>query len=441
MSKSITFHHGTTFSQEHNRRNPKYADKQKHIDKSRKDDNIIFVDRNIKEVYKELFAESVIEYNAKQKRSDRKINDYYQKIKNDKRKNVCYECIVQIGDKDNTGYSSPKEIQALTKFVNGWKERNPNLKLVGAYMHNDEGTSHLHIDYIPVSYDNTRGMKVQNSLAGALKQQGFGLKTRANYTEQMQWENSERQVLETICNNLGIDAKANQGLCKTEYFDKKTKTIKEGNRWHLSTFEYKKAREKMLSEITEEKNQLEREITKLNKDIMRKTESLNVPLMEIPELPEIIVVKGVFGKEKTRSLTEEERIAKQQEIDNIKKQNELIQQQALLREMEIIIREQEEKQKERFQKQNVELEELEKVKLTLQNEIVDLEYKKTEIIENADEIVKEKVDNALNNLDELQTYYAQSEDFIKHYRAYFEASSEIEKSKNSKIIEREDIEK
>lgn len=69
-------------------------------------------------------------------------------------------------------------------------------------MHNDEWTSHLHIDYIPVSYDNTRGMKVQNSLAGALRQQGFGLKTRANYTEQMQWENSELQVLETICNNL-----------------------------------------------------------------------------------------------------------------------------------------------------------------------------------------------------------------------------------------------
>ena len=441
MSKSITFHHGTTLSQEHNRRNPKYADKQKHIDKSRKDDNIIFVDRNIKEVYEELFAESVAEYNAKQKRSDRKINNYYQKIKDDKKKNVCYECIVQIGDKDDTGYSSPKEIQALTKFINCWEERNPNLKLVGAYMHNDEGTSHLHIDYIPVSYDNTRGMKVQNSLAGALKQQGFGSKTRANYTEQMQWENSERQVLETICNDLGIDAKANQGFCKTEYFDKKTKTIKEGNRWHLSTFEYKKAREKMLSEITEEKNQLEREITKLNKDIMRKTESLNVPLMEIPELPEIIVVKGVFGKEKTRSLTEEERTIKQQEIDNIKKQNELIQQQALLREMEIIIREQEEKQKERFQKQNVELEELEKVKLTLQNKIVDLEYKKAEIIENADEIVKEKVDNALNNIDELQTYYAQSEDFIKHYRAYFEASAEIGKSKNPKMIEREDIEK
>lgn len=96
------------------------------------------------------------------------------------------------GDKEDTGCSSPKEIQTLTEFINGWEERNPNLKLVGTYMHNDEGTSHLHIDYVPVSYGNTREMEVQNSLAGALRQQGFGSKTRASYTEQMQWENSER---------------------------------------------------------------------------------------------------------------------------------------------------------------------------------------------------------------------------------------------------------
>lgn len=429
MSKSITFHNGTEMSREHNIRNANYTDKQEHIDKSRKDENIIFVDRDIKEVYKELFAESVAEYNAKQKRSDRKIEDYYEKIEKDKKRNIVYECLVQIGTEGDTDHSSDLEKKALIKYANEWEERNPNLKLVGMYMHNDEATSHLHIDYIPVSTKNERGMKIQNSLSGALREQGFNEKeTKISNTEQMQWENSERKALETICHNLGIDAKANQGLCKTKYFDENTKTLKVGYRRHLSTSEYKKAREEMLSKITEEKNQLEKEVTKLNKDITRKIESLNVPLMKIPKLPEMVTVKGMFGKEKTRPITEEERIAKQQEIDNIKKQNELIQQQALLREREIIIQEQEKKQKERFQKQNVELEELEKVKLTLQNEIADLEHKKAEIIENADEIVKEKVDNALNNLDELQTYYAQSGDFIEHYREYFETT--VKKNQN-----------
>jgi hypothetical protein len=152
MSKTISFHNGTTLCQEHNRRNRKYADKQPHIDKDRKDENIIFVDRKLKEVYKELFDEAVKEYNAKQKRKDRRIKDYYQKIKEDKKKNVCYECIVQIGDMHDTSYSSEKEIQALDEYFKGWKERNPNLILVGAYMHNDESTSHLHIDYVPVAH-------------------------------------------------------------------------------------------------------------------------------------------------------------------------------------------------------------------------------------------------------------------------------------------------
>lgn len=166
---------------------------------------------------------------------------------------------------------------------------------------------------------------------------------------------------------------------------------------------------------------------------MRKTESLNVPLMKIPELPEMVTVKGVFGKEKTRPITEEERTIKQQEIDNIRKQNELILQQSLLREREIMVQEQDEKQK--FQKQSAELQKIadevektKKIHTNLQNEIADLEHKKAEIIENTDEIVKEKVDNALNNLDELQTYYAQSEDFIEHYRAYFETT--VKKNQN-----------
>ena len=256
-------------------------------------------------------------------------------------------------------------------------------------MHNDEATSHLHIDYIPVSYNNKRGMKIQNSLTGALKEQGFTGKGITD-TAQMRWQNSERLAFESICLAMGVDAKANQGLCRTKYFDNKTGTIKEGSRKHLSTFEYKKAREETLSEVTEEYNQqkeknnqlkkendqLEKEVSKLNKDIIRKTESLNVEQVEVPELSEMVTVKGMFGKEKTRPITEEERTIKQQEIDNIRKQNELILQQSLLREREIMVQEQEEKQKERFQKQNVELEELEKIKLTLQNEIADLNTKK-----------------------------------------------------------------
>lgn len=431
MSKSITFHHGTTISRGHNLRNANSIKNQKHIDKDRIKDNLIFVDKDIKEVYKELFSESIAEYNAKQKRSDRKIDDYYEKIKEDKKKNLAYECIVQIGSESDTSYSSELEKKALIKYVEEWEERNPNLRLVGMYMHNDEATSHLHIDYIPVAYNCKRGMRVQSSLAGALKQQGF-VSTKISDTEQMQWQNSERLALEKICLEMGIDVKANQGLCKTKYFDEKTQSVKIGHRRHLSTYEYKQARQEMLSDITEEKNKLEKEVNKLNEEITRKTNSLNVKQAEVPKLPEMITVKNLFGKEKTRPITEEERKIKQQEIDNIRKQNELTIQQALLIERELIIQEQEEKQKEKFKQQSTELEKIENAKNTLQKEIANLEHKKAQIIEDTEKIVKDKVNNALDNLSELQAYYTQSDAYKKVYRENF---AKTEKANNQRGIQ------
>lgn len=409
MSKSISFQHGTKLSREHNVRNSKYTDKQEHIDKTRKNENIIFIDRDLKEVYKEIFEEEFAKYNAKQ-RKDRQCSSYYEKIQNDKKRNLVYECIVQIGNEKDTGYSSELEKQALIKYAEDWEKRNPNLRLVGMYMHNDEATSHLHIDYIPVAYNCKRGMKTQNSLTKALQQQGIK-GTAITDTEQMQWQNSERLALEKICVSMGIDAKANQGLCKTKYFDERTQTVKVGNRMHLSTYEYKKARQEMLSIVKAEKKQLEKEVATLNNEIKRKTSVLNQEV-EVPTMPELVTVKNVFGKEKTRNLTEEERKIKQQEIDNIRKQNELVQQQTLLRERELIVQEQEKKQKERFQKQNVELE-------TLQKEITNLENKKAQIIAETEKIVKDKVTNALDNLEELKIYYAQAhksrEICIKHF--------------------------
>jgi hypothetical protein len=247
MSKTITFHNGTTLCQEHNRRNEKYTDKQSHIDKSLRDKNVILVDKKLKDAYEEIFGDAVKEYNAKQKRSDRKIKDYYQKIKDDKQRNLVYECIVQIGDASDTGINSPKEREALLSYATGWKKRNPNLELVGCYLHADEseGTTHLHIDYIPVAKVNKRGMAIQNSFEKALNEQGFKSEN-ANKTAQMKWEQNERKVLENICTKLGIDAKANQDKTK--------------GRGHLSVAEYKSAKQDMLAEVQEEKATIENTI-------------------------------------------------------------------------------------------------------------------------------------------------------------------------------------
>lgn len=230
MPKTISFHNGSSWSRGHNVRDKRFVKEQHHIDKSLSDNNIILIDELVRKAYDRIFGEAVAEYNSKQKRSDRRIENYYNKIKQDKRKHIVYECIVQIGDKDDTGNNAPLEKEALNRFVEDWERRNPNLKLIGAYIHADEpdGTVHLHIDYIPIA-ECTRGMRLQNSLDRALEQQGFKTEN-IHKTAQIAWQDRERKALIGICNELGIDVHKNpQGITK--------------GREHLSKAEYQQLKE------------------------------------------------------------------------------------------------------------------------------------------------------------------------------------------------------
>lgn len=58
--------------------------------------------RTIKQVYHKLFDKALDEYNAKQKRKDRQIKSYYEKISRSKQEKLFYEVIVEIGNKDDT---------------------------------------------------------------------------------------------------------------------------------------------------------------------------------------------------------------------------------------------------------------------------------------------------------------------------------------------------
>ena len=97
---------------------------------------------------------------------------------------------------------------SIKEFIDDWKQRNPNLELIGAYIHADEtqGTLHAHLDYIPVAYNCNRGLTTQNALVKALEQQGF-VGSSANSTAQMAWQRRENATLEQICIAHGIEIK------------------------------------------------------------------------------------------------------------------------------------------------------------------------------------------------------------------------------------------
>ena len=201
MGVTISTHNGSAVAREHNIRNPKVVSKEAHIKPNGKFE--IWHDEKPRDAYNRLFGQALEEYNNKQKRSDRKIRDYYNHICNDKMKHPVYEMIIAVGNRDNavdeeTGYS------VLRAFYDGWKQRNPNLELIGAYYHADEdGVPHIHIDYVPVATGYVNGMTTQSALVKALGQQGFHKEGKA--TAQIKWEKRENTTLEKLCNSFGID--------------------------------------------------------------------------------------------------------------------------------------------------------------------------------------------------------------------------------------------
>ncbi len=201
---TTTFHKGIKAIQEHNRRDPKRIKNEKHIDPN--GEHIVWIDEDVRKAYKRIFDEAVKEYNARQSDSRRIIDNYYRKIEKSKQQNPCYEVIVTIGDKD-THPSADVCKEIYKQIIDEWSKRNPNLILIGAYFHNDEqGAPHMHIDYIPVAYENSRGMSIQCSHTKALKEMGFQNRNgKYGETELTQWTDRERAYLDELCRQRGIE--------------------------------------------------------------------------------------------------------------------------------------------------------------------------------------------------------------------------------------------
>ncbi len=178
----------------------------KNVDASRTKDNITLINENIKQVYHKLFDKALAEYNAKQKRKDRQIKNYYEKIKRSKQEKLFYEVIVQIGNMDDTGvgsYTAEIATKILKDHVELFQFRNPQLYVFGAYIHLDEETPHLHLDFVPWVSGSGRGLETRTSLKGALATRGFASEGKGN-TEWQQWSEAEKEDIAIIMERYGI---------------------------------------------------------------------------------------------------------------------------------------------------------------------------------------------------------------------------------------------
>ena len=238
MKRTISFMTGKG-SVNHNSRKF-YA---KNTDPERSHLNVEYCNENIKDVYHELFDQALTRYNEKQTRNDRRIDDYYEKIRSGKQEKPFHEIILQIGDRETMGAETEEgrlAAKILDEYMQGFQRRNPTLRVFSAHLHMDEATPHLHIDFVPYTTGSKRGLDTRVSLKQALMALGFKGGTRQE-TELNQWVMAEKQQLAAIMLEHGIG------------WEQKGTHEK-----HLSLLDFeKKERAKEVSMLEKQKSELE----------------------------------------------------------------------------------------------------------------------------------------------------------------------------------------
>ena len=258
-------------SLKHNRR----AFTTENVDAERTRYNVVYKDEPIKQVYHELFDDALERYNSKQKRKDRCISDYYEHLRTGKQEKVFHELIVQIGNKDNTGVTTEDGQWAATildEYMQDFEKRNPTLRVFGAFLHMDEATPHLHIDFIPyVSGWKGKGMDTKVSLKQALKALGFAGGTKKE-SELNQWINAEKEQLAAVMERHGIE------------WEKK-----DTHEEHLSVLDFKKKeRAKEVAELDAVKQEKQTELAQIQQQTQEAKRECQKQTKELNEIAPIL---------------------------------------------------------------------------------------------------------------------------------------------------------
>lgn len=289
---TITFHLGTTLSQAHNIREPKVTEKEPHIDPHGQHETLIH--ESLEDAYKRLFDDALHEYNNKQKKPCRRIADYYGHIKTSKEHHAVYEAIVGIYGKDEHGKESISAIERtectrlLKEYLTQFQAQNPQLHVIGAYIHADEEGKypHMHLDFIPVAQGNKNGLSKKVSLKGALQQQFKSTNFKYSATAQEAWCEIQRKNLQELAQSQGHTVL----------------TGVSGGRKHVHTKLYK-------AEINTVKKQVDAKLA-IHQEL----------LDEVAQSPKIDAKKNFFGSGYTISAQQYENLSKVSAIAQVASQ-------------------------------------------------------------------------------------------------------------------------
>lgn len=286
--------------------------KPSNVDHSRTPDNITLVKENIQDAYHRLFDDSVTKYNESQKRNDRKIKNYFDKIYRSKKEKPFYEFIVQVGNQnDQPDQKKCKKI--LEEFNQMLQKDYPNMKIFNSVIHVDESTPHLHLDFIPIGEGYKKGLEKRVSMQKALQNLGF-----SNYAD---FRNELMQKFEEIAKKHEIERKRDVAI---------------GER-HLTIQDYR-----ALNRMAEQK------IENLDKTSVRRSSiKIYQKLNAVPqEMYEEIVKDNAYRKAQNEALTGENEILRGQ-LSNLKTEKNVYTYEAVI-----------EDQKDKIESLNDEIEEI-----------------------------------------------------------------------------------
>lgn len=279
------------------------SDAHRHIQREKSKYNIQIFKRDIKDVYHELFDDALNTYNAKQKRKDRKIDDYYKHVQKSKNLDLQREFIVTVGNKadwEKLSFEEKQEVgEALERYVRDFNERHDNMTIYNAIVHLDEaGAPHAHFNVVPTATGYKNGLAVQPSFRKALEQEGFGPSGREQFKV---FRDAEIHRLHEFVHEIGIDRKAGQTndiKDMREYKDAMEYIENRRSSQIVKIQREEQAHEEKMNELNERlrqqeekiqkreevfedrKRQQAREIKRINDEIVSKSEELDREMIE-----------------------------------------------------------------------------------------------------------------------------------------------------------------
>ena len=173
----------------------------KNVDKNRVNLDIKIETKALKDVYNEIFGKALEEYNAKQKRKDRRITNYIEHLEQSKNhEKLFHEVIIELRNKAHHPSTALAE-KVLRRAEKTFRENNHNCVVFNSVIHFDEATPHLHIDFVMIKKNAKKGLAIQNSKKGALAEMGYG----TGKEEYIRWVNDNKKRIIKIAHENGIE--------------------------------------------------------------------------------------------------------------------------------------------------------------------------------------------------------------------------------------------